>query len=443
MRSFASSAWVLLHFVKNPLGALDSIGRGELVRTISLGRRRLHFALDASSVDDVLRDRTARYSWRDGVKSIMTVTGTSAFGVCDGELHRRYRDPIESSFLRDRYSQWDSAVSSVSANLVKSIRECEVVDFTEFVEGFVRDAVLSSLFASDVASLSSKIGRGFRLGFQYMNSPLTLFQVNLPFTPFRRAVKAREGVDRMLEEVIEDRRSQDSVSSPDGFPDIVDNYLGSKDADLFSNKIIRQQVSEIVAAGQETTSAALTWLLYEVNRNPGVRRRLETELRTLTELPSDYRRCNEMRYARAVVSEVLRLHPPVPVAPRTVERAHCVGGVAMAPGDMVVVSQHVRHRDEAVWTNPHDFIPSRWMDEKAAGEARFNYFPFGLGARRCIGHELAKRIMYQFVFALFSNFDLEIYVSNDSGMEGIVTVIPKGRVRIRARSLPVKEMEVM
>jgi cytochrome P450 len=49
----------------------------------------------------------------------------------------------------------------------------------------------------------------------------------------------------------------------------------------------------------------------------------------------------------------------------------------------------VAHRDPRFWQNPMGFDPDRFSDEKKAGRPRFCYFPFGAGARQCIGEGLA------------------------------------------------------
>ena len=54
------------------------------------------------------------------------------------------------------------------------------------------------------------------------------------------------------------------------------------------------------------------------------------------------------------------------------------------------MSQYIVHRDERFWPNAPEFRPERWLDEPAqALRPKFAYFPFGGGARICIGDGFA------------------------------------------------------
>ncbi|WP_458683660.1 cytochrome P450 [Prescottella equi] len=420
---------VIAALSSDPLAALESIANGTLTRSFRIGRRTVHFPASAQAVEDVLLKHPGKFSWRDGVRSIMTITGPSAFGVCDGELHRLYRAPVEPAFSRDRHEHWDAAVEKVCNELVDELATQGTVELTTFIQQFVRRAVLRCLFNDDIARHEKVIGDAFEPGFKYMNSVRTLLQVPAPFTKYKRALESRSRADSVIERAVAQRRSTCPYAETSDSADIVDNYLRSAEPGFLSDRVIRQQVSEIVAAGQETTSATFSWIVFELAQNPNARRRVEDEARALHDAPASYRSSKALRYTRAVVSETLRLHPPVPVAPRTAESYMTLDGAPVAPGDLVVLSQHVRHRDPNVWSDGRHFSPERWLDGRAASD-RFSYFPFGIGARKCIGQELAKRILIQFTLALYGNFDVAMTSVNDGRMKGIVTIVPANGVSI-------------
>ena len=47
------------------------------------------------------------------------------------------------------------------------------------------------------------------------------------------------------------------------------------------------------------------------------------------------------------------------------------------------------HRDPRYYEEPEAFRPQRWLGDAPAGLPRFAYFPFGGGARVCIGNTFA------------------------------------------------------
>ena len=55
----------------------------------------------------------------------------------------------------------------------------------------------------------------------------------------------------------------------------------------------------------------------------------------------------------------------------------------------MVVSPYLIQRDPRFFAEPDRFQPERWTPEFKAALQPFAYFPFGGGARRCIGESFA------------------------------------------------------
>jgi cytochrome P450 len=49
----------------------------------------------------------------------------------------------------------------------------------------------------------------------------------------------------------------------------------------------------------------------------------------------------------------------------------------------------VTHHDQRWWPDPFRFDPERWLPDARAARPKFSYFPFGGGARQCIGESFA------------------------------------------------------
>ncbi len=66
-----------------------------------------------------------------------------------------------------------------------------------------------------------------------------------------------------------------------------------------------------------------------------------------------------------------------------------IGGYEAAKGALILMSPYVVHRDGRWFDQPDRFMPERWSPEFKASLPPFAYFPFGGGARRCIGDGFA------------------------------------------------------
>ena len=179
---------------------------------------------------------------------------------------------------------------------------------------------------------------------------------------------------------------------------------------------VRSHVMGLLLAGNETTAAALSWVLVLGARHPEAWARL----RARSDRAEDF------------VAETLRLQPPAWGLTRTPTR----GGVAIvANGRTVpvrrpgVVTVYLRGllRDPTAWPDPLRFDPGRHRDGDPA-RAR-DLIPFGLGPRGCIGQHLALAELRAVTPALADRGDVVITgaVEEDASF----SLRPKGGLRGR------------
>src|SRR5690606_16755617 len=94
-----------------------------------------------------------------------------------------------------------------------------------------------------------------------------------------------------------------------------------------------------------------------------------------------------LRYTTAVLSEALRLYPPAWAIGRRALEDISLGGFVVPAQAVVLISPYVVHRDPRWFPEPEAFRPERWLEE--SDRPKFAYFPFGGGARVCIGERFA------------------------------------------------------
>jgi cytochrome P450 len=133
-----------------------------------------------------------------------------------------------------------------------------------------------------------------------------------------------------------------------------------------------EELMSLVMAAQEPPAIALTWLLDRLGRE--------------SDLAESFLAAPEGAEADSVVKETLRLQPPASAALRRLTAPRRVGGHELPAGVDVMVPSTLLHRDPRGFADPDDFRPGRWR-ETPAPDAPF--FPFGGGARRCVGEHLA------------------------------------------------------
>jgi cytochrome P450 len=210
----------------------------------------------------------------------------------------------------------------------------------------------------------------------------------LPTPARRRGRAAVARLDRIVYDIIAARRA-----SGEDRGDLLSTLLHARDADdgsRMTDRQVRDEIMTLFLAGHETTAVSLSWTWYLLARHPEVEARLLDELRgvlggrrpAVADLP-------RLRYTEMVVTESMRLYPPVYSLTRRVAEPCEVGGHAIAPETVLVMSQWVVHRDPRWYDEPEAFQPDRWEHDLLKRLPRYAYFPFGGGPRLCIGNSFA------------------------------------------------------
>ena len=95
-------------------------------------------------------------------------------------------------------------------------------------------------------------------------------------------------------------------------------------------------------------------------------------------------------------------------------------------GDILSVASYVRHYDERIYSDPHEFRPERWLDGTEYPEDHF--FPFSKGRYSCSGKYLAQLEIPMLVGLLLRRFDCELTgpVPDADWSEVVASVRPVG-----------------
>ena len=168
----------------------------------------------------------------------------------------------------------------------------------------------------------------------------------------------------------------------------------------------------MIVGGSETTSVTSTWLLSALLNNRHVMKHAQEELDTKVgrgrrvEL-SDIQ---NLVYVQAIVKETLRLYPAVPllIPHEAIEDCH-VGGYHIPKGTRLLVNVWKMHRDLAVWSNPEEFQPERFLTSHTTVDVlgqHFELLPFGSGRRSCPGINMGLQILHLTFARLLQGFDM-------------------------------------
>src|SRR5690606_28619207 len=132
--------------------------------------------------------------------------------------------------------------------------------------------------------------------------------------PWSREVRDLETIHEFLGEEIAAARLDPVLSERRDLLALLVR-ASAADAQGLSDQELRDQLMTLVAAGHETTATAMAWSMLELARHPDVQDRCVAEIAE-----------GGSEYLDAVLKEVLRLHPVVPMVMRELQEPATVGG---------------------------------------------------------------------------------------------------------------------
>lgn len=350
------------------------------------------------------------FSWRDAFQVLVPVDGPTALIVSDGDEHRRRRSLVQPAFDRRRIWQYvPIMVANVDAAIDTS-RFGQRIDVFAQLRSAIRRSAIESLFGPGLARHTDYLGEHLQPLMELTHRlPQVLRMEQALRTPaWRRALAARARVDELIDAEIV--RARDRPTPAD---QVLATLVGSRTESgaVLSDDEIRDQVVSLIAAGYETTGAAMGWAIYALLTTPGVWARTADEVRrVLGARRPQAEDLKDLTYLGGVVREALRLYPPAVISARKVIRDLHFDGHRIRAGRTLTFSPYVTHRLPGVWAEPLRFAPQRW-DPATPGYRRLapdEFLPFGGGTHRCIGSTFATTELTVMLARLLSRVRLRL-----------------------------------
>ncbi|MEV6809882.1 cytochrome P450 [Streptomyces sp. NPDC051132] len=459
----------LSSFKKDTLKLLVELQRqfGGIAR-MKMGPYLVHQITQPEHVKHVLQDNARNYVRGRFYRGFNLFFGRGML-TTDGPEWRTRRSVTQPFFNRTRLREGAGTITDTVEELLtrwdEAAAEGKDVDITDDMMWLAMGVLGRLLYGVDLRDYADRLMPAVRFSLKAMILTGEVKQMLPRWVPtrYQRQLKHHQSVlNGVMDEIIDLHRA--GGGSPDSVVTALLNATHAVTGKPFTQTQIRAELKTLFLAGHETTGCALTWTLYAVAQHENVRARLDEELRqvldgrtpTAADLPS-------LPYLRQVVDESLRMYPPIWLFPRDAVEDDEIGGYHVPAGTTVLVPVYAAHHNAAVWENPEAFDPQRFCPAhqqkaatagtgattagtvtgaRAAGRDRYDYFPFGGGARKCIGMDLALLEIQLAVAMITQRFRLHLVsghpvtpgalVSLRPLPEVLMQIKPTGREAVRA-----------
>jgi len=432
LRSFADSRGMAL----NPVQVLSKYTEtlGETFRFYFGGVREAIVTTNPAVIQHVLKTNSENYHKSEiQVKRMGHFLGKGLL-TSHGEVWRTQRRLIQKGFER---KQLDILSSLMQDSLAESLKDFDrqarmgPVDIYPRLMKITFEMVGRSLFGAhlkeeDIALISHTI------------ATVQEFLVRQTIQPYlnpwfgvsgelRRHEEMRTRADGILLEYIRQRRQE--APGHDLLQILMDARYS--DGEGMSDELVLSESMQLLVAGHETSSNALSWLLYLLSSRPDCLERLRQEFDSvLGGAPLVYSDVPKFEFAAQVIQEALRLYPPFWMVDRMALSDDRVGDLVIPRGSTVVVFVYGVHHSPQYWPNPESFDPERFSKSNGMQHPAFAYLPFGAGPRGCIGGNYATLQILMILSVLLRRYDLQLAPGQTIEARPMVILRPKHGIRM-------------
>ena len=420
-------------FFRDQLGFLSKTSRsfGDFVRL-----RFFHVPVFLVSHPDLIEEvfNSKRPMFRKA-KTLSMPSQKMLFGnsllVSEGEFWLRQRRALKRAFSQDLIRDYSKIVVETAGRYLELWRDGEVRSIDRELTDLTFAVASRSFFGIDGNDEKAVIRELVDLNKSIFSSQnrLAWFWDNfLPTRKRRRFERAVGKVDELIAGLIRKRRAEGP-----GRKDLLSVLLSMQDADAqeLTDRQLRDEIVTVFIAGHETTAVTLGWAWTLLAKHPEEFEKLKTEVETvLGGRPPDFGDLPKLVHAQRIIKESMRLFPPNRSTAREAAEECEIGGIKIPKGAQVVMPQWVVHRDERFYQRPDEFIPGRWTPEFEQSLHKYAYFPFGAGARVCIGRAFSMMETTLILAMIAQRF--EITLDSPEQVEPVPLVLLRPNIELKA-----------
>lgn len=329
-------------FHRDPAGFLLRIAReqGDVAR-FRLGREGAVLLSHPEMVRTVLVDQAGEFRKGNLMQRGRRLLGNGLL-TSEGDFHHAQRRRIQPAFTRARVAEYRADVDDLVARHTAGWRSGDRIRIDRHMRHLAMAIVVRSLLGTDIATDAPRVTAALdRLSrwAPLLATPIGTHVARSHLPVLGRFRAAIEEVERAIDAQI--------AAGGEGAPLLAHLVGAHADREAMEARQVRDEVMTIFLAGHDTTAAGLTWAWLFLGFDTAAASRLHQAL--------DAETGQRDAMVGAIVSEVLRLAPPIGRIGRRPLRDIALDGIHLAAGEAVFVSPYVTQRDDRWSPTPPGF----------------------------------------------------------------------------------------
>ncbi|XP_059444236.1 cytochrome P450 716B1-like [Corylus avellana] len=332
-----------------------------------------------------------------------------------GEDHKRVRGVLVSFLKPESLKQYVGKMDGeVKQHLEMHWQGKQQVQVLPLMKTLTFNIICSLLFGVERGARRDK----FVACFQEMIEGMWSVPINLPFTRYRRGLRASATVQNMVKDLICEKRVEVEQKGASPHQDLITCLLGMCKEDneeaVTENEIVHN-VMLVMVAGHDTSSVLMTFMIRFLANEPTVYAAVLQEQEEIAKTkPSGefltWEDIAKMKYTWRVAMETLRMVPPAFGNFRKALKDIEYGGYLIPKGWQILWTSPMTHMDNSIFPEPSKFDPSRFENQSSVPP--YSFIAFGGGPRICPGYEFARLETLVTIHYLVTQFTWKLCADN-------------------------------
>jgi cytochrome P450 len=416
-------------FADDPLGLLlDCYERFGPIFTLRIFHANVVFMLGPAANHYITVSHASNFTWREShFRDLIGLMGDGLLTI-DGDFHRRSRLIMLPAFHREHIAASADAVVQETERALEQLTPGASVDLYAWTRHLALRIAMRALFGVDPDGQQARAIDAAALFEEALSFYATEYVTRIlrgRFSPWARMQQAARKLDTLIYAEISRRRATGERGH-----DILSLLLDAQDEDgnTLSDLQIRDEVMTLLFAGHDTTTSTVSFMFYELARQPHVVDRLLAEqdaLLTDGSPTAAQLMSGELSELEMVLDETLRKYPPAWIGPRRAVESFEFNGHTVPARAFVNYCSWASHHLNDVFPKADEFRPERFAPEARAALPKGAYVPFGGGSRTCIGMRFGQLEVRTIATLILSRCTLSVPEDYRLSIRQMPTISPK------------------
>ncbi|KAI3696025.1 hypothetical protein L1987_79034 [Smallanthus sonchifolius] len=326
----------------------------------------------------------------------------------------------------------------------------EHINLQDIFQRFTCDTVCTVLFDNDPESLAidfphvtiqkALLDVEEALLFRHLMPPcLWKLQEFLGVGKEKKFSEARKNLDQFIYKCIAQKQSEHQDDKFIFLKALMREMKDQSGTCGDTTKFLRDILLDLIVAGKDTISSALSWFFYILTQHPTVEYKILEEIHKNVEVKegkiSNVKELGKMIYLHGAICESLRLFPPVPFNLKVpLQPEYLPSGHKVDRNTKIVLPLYSMGRMKSKWGDDcMGFNPERWIS-KGGGikhEPCYKFVAFGAGPRSCIGKDMALYLLKIVSTTIIYHFHIDLVEGNPAIPTNAIILHMKDGLKVR------------